>query len=59
MVGVTEGVFDLTKKTTATFAVGDKVSWDSTNHYCDAPGTGLYPVGTRWLPPATVAQRCG
>lgn len=45
LVGCTEGVFDLTKKTTATFAVGDKVSWDNTNFYCDAPGTGLYPVG--------------
>ena len=45
VVGVTEGVYDLTKKSTATFSVGDKVSFDNTNHYCDAPGTGLYPVG--------------
>ncbi|BAI72540.1 hypothetical protein AZL_019020 [Azospirillum sp. B510] len=45
LVGVTEGVFDLPKKSTTAFAVGDRVSWENTNHYCDAPGTGLYPVG--------------
>ncbi len=45
VVGVTEGVFDLTKKSTTAFAAGDKISWDNSNHYCDAPGTGLYPIG--------------
>lgn len=45
VVGVTEGVFDLTKDGTAVFAVGDRVSWDDTNHQCDTPGTGLYPIG--------------
>ncbi len=45
LVGCTEGVFDLSKKTTTTFAVGDKVSWDNTAHQCDAPGTGLFPIG--------------
>lgn len=45
VVGVTRGVFDLTKKGTAAFAPGDRVSWDDTNHRCDAPGAGLYPVG--------------
>ncbi len=43
--GCTEGVFDLPKKPAAIFAVGDKVSWDDATHQCDAPGTGLYPVG--------------
>lgn len=45
LVGVTEGVFDLPKKSTTAFAVGDRVSWDDTNHRCDAPGSGLYPIG--------------
>ena len=45
VVGVTEGVLDIAKKTTATFAAGAKVSWDDTNHYCDAPATGLFPIG--------------
>lgn len=45
VVGMTRGVFDLAKKGTAVFAPGDRVSWDDTNHRCDAPGTGLYPVG--------------
>lgn len=45
VVGVTEGVFDLPKDSTAVFAVGDKVSWDDANHRCDTPGTGLYPIG--------------
>ena len=45
VVGVTEGVLDVTKKTTATFAAGDKVSWDDTSHRCDVPGSGLYPIG--------------
>lgn len=45
VTGCTEGVFDLSKKTTATFAVGDRVSWDNTNHYADAPGSGLHPIG--------------
>lgn len=45
VVGCTEGVFNLTKKSTTLFAVGDKVSWDNTNFQCDAPGTGLFPVG--------------
>ncbi|GAA4250618.1 DUF2190 family protein [Azospirillum formosense] len=45
VVGVTEGVFTLPKKTTAAIAAGGRVSWDNTNHQCDAPGTGFYPVG--------------
>ena len=45
VVGVTEGVFDLAKKSTTAFSVGDKVSFDNTNHYCDAAGAGLYPIG--------------
>ena len=45
VVGVTEGVFMLAKKSTTVFAVGDKVSWDNTNHWCDDPGTGFYPIG--------------
>lgn len=45
LVGVTEGVFDLPKKTTTAFSVGDRASWDNTNRQCDAPGSGLYPIG--------------
>ncbi len=45
VVGTCEGVFDLPAKSGAAFAVGDKVSWNNTNNYCDAPGTGLYPIG--------------
>ena len=45
VVGCTEGVFDITKKGTTVFAVGDKVSWDNTNFRGDAPATGLYPIG--------------
>ena len=51
---VTEGVFMLPKLSTAVFAAGGKVSWDDTNSRCDAPGTGLYPVGA-----ATVAAGNG
>ena len=45
VVGCTDGVYAITKKSATVFAVGDKVSWDNTNHYCDAPGTGLFPIG--------------
>lgn len=41
----TEGVFELPKLGTAVIAEGAKVSWDGTNHRCDVPGTGLYPIG--------------
>lgn len=41
----TEGVFELPKLNTAVIAEGAKVSWDSAAHRCDAPGTGLYPIG--------------
>ena len=43
---VTEGVFDLTKLSTAVIAAGAKVSWDDSNHYANVPGTGLYPIGS-------------
>lgn len=39
------GVFELPKLSTAVFAAGGKVSWDATNSRCDAPATGLYPIG--------------
>ncbi|QCN95870.1 DUF2190 family protein [Azospirillum argentinense] len=45
LVGVTEGVFILPKKTAAVIAAGGRVSWDNAAHQCDAPGAGLYPVG--------------
>ena len=45
VVGVTEGVVILPKLSTAVIAAGGKVSWDDTNHRCDAPATGLYPIG--------------
>ena len=50
VVGATEGVFDLTKKTATVFAPGDLVSWDNTNHRCDSPGSGLYPIGAATAP---------
>jgi predicted RecA/RadA family phage recombinase len=45
VVGTVEGVFDLPAKSTTTFAVGDKVSFDNTNHWCDVPAAGFYPIG--------------
>lgn len=41
----TVGVFALPKLSTAVLAAGDWVSWDATNHRCDAPGAGRYPIG--------------
>ncbi|WP_448187915.1 DUF2190 family protein [Azospirillum sp. sgz301742] len=41
----TKGVYELPKLSTAVLAAGGKVSWDNTSKRCDAPGTGLYPVG--------------
>ncbi|MCW0206011.1 MAG: DUF2190 family protein [Achromobacter sp.] len=41
----TVGVFALPKLATAVLSAGDRVSWDATNHRCDAPGTGRYPIG--------------
>ena len=45
VVGVTEGVFVLPKRLSATFAACGAVSWDVSAKRCDAPGSGLYPVG--------------
>ncbi|CBS88988.1 DUF2190 family protein [Azospirillum lipoferum] len=39
------GVYELPKLGTAVIAAGGLVSWDATNHRCDAPGTGRYPIG--------------
>lgn len=41
----TAGVFELPKLSTAVIAAGGKVSWDAANSRCDAPGSGLYPIG--------------
>lgn len=41
----TKGVYELPKLGTAVLGTGDKVSWDATNSRCDAPGSGLYPIG--------------
>lgn len=45
VTGCAEGVFDLPKKGATAFAAGALVSWDDANHQCDAPGSGLYPIG--------------
>ncbi|MEI6558606.1 MAG: capsid cement protein [Rhodospirillaceae bacterium] len=50
VIGATEGVFELTKKTATVFSAGDLVSWDNTNHRCDAPGSSLYPIGVATAP---------
>lgn len=41
----TVGVYELPKLGTAVIAAGGLVSWDATNHRCDAPGAGRYPIG--------------
>ncbi len=42
----TRGVYELPKRTTATFTAGTVVSYDMPNRRCDAPGSGFYPIGT-------------
>lgn len=44
-VFATEGVWDITKTTTAAFAVGDKAYWDNTNKRLTATSTSNVPVG--------------
>lgn len=41
----TRGVYELAKRTTATFTAGTVVSYDMPNRRCDAPGSGFYPIG--------------
>lgn len=41
----TRGVYELAKRTTATFTAGTVVSYDLPNRRCDAPGSGFYPIG--------------
>jgi len=41
----TKGVYELPKRSTATFTSGGVVSWDVSLKHCDAPGSGLYPIG--------------
>lgn len=43
---VTTGVFRLPKASGTAFTAGAKVSWNATDDECDAPGSGLYPIGT-------------
>lgn len=45
VVFTTEGVYELPKRTTATFTAGTVVSYDMPNRRCDAPGSGFYPIG--------------
>lgn len=44
-VFATEGVWDITKTTTAAFAVGDKAYWDDTNKRLTTTSTSNLPVG--------------
>jgi predicted RecA/RadA family phage recombinase len=41
-----DGVFDQPKLASAVIAAGGKVSGDNTTKQVNAPGTGLYPIGT-------------
>lgn len=44
-VFATEGVWDITKTTTAAFAAGDKAYWDDTNKRLTTTSTSNLPVG--------------
>lgn len=52
-VFATEGVWDITKTTTAAFAVGDKAYWDDTNKRLTTTSTSNLPVGVVVLAAAT------
>ncbi|MFC5359457.1 DUF2190 family protein [Azospirillum himalayense] len=45
VVGTLEGVFELPKRLSQTFASGGAVSWDVAAKRCDGPGSGKYPIG--------------
>lgn len=49
---LTEGVFDLPKRLSATFTSGGAVSYDISAWRCDTPGTGRYPIGAAIEPAA-------
>jgi predicted RecA/RadA family phage recombinase len=44
-VFATEGIWDITKTTTAAFAAGDKAYWDDTNKRLTTTSTSNLPVG--------------
>jgi len=54
-VFATEGVWDITKTTTAALAVGDKAYWDNTNKRLTATSTSNLPVGVVVETAATTA----
>jgi predicted RecA/RadA family phage recombinase len=54
-VFATEGVWDITKTTTAALAVGDKAYWDDTNKRLTATSTSNLPVGVVVETAATTA----
>lgn len=54
-VMATEGVFDITKTTTAALAIGDKAYWDNTNKRLTATSTSNLPVGVVLETAATTA----
>ncbi|UKJ74501.1 DUF2190 family protein [Azospirillum brasilense] len=43
--GLMEGVVELPKRLSQTFASGSAVSWDVAAKRCDGPGSGKYPIG--------------
>jgi len=43
--GYTQGVYELTKDTTADFDAGEKVFFDSTGLRCEDSASGLYMIG--------------
>lgn len=47
---LTEGIFDLPKPTTTTFASCGAVSFNIATRECAAPGTGKYPIGIAIAP---------
>jgi predicted RecA/RadA family phage recombinase len=55
-VFATEGVWDITKTTTAAFAAGDKAYWDDTNKRLTTTSTSNLPVGVVIEAAATTAS---
>lgn len=45
VVGMTEGVFDITALSTDTFSTGDAVYWDNSNKRCTSTSSGNTKIG--------------